>query len=314
MAQANPAGTPAGQPEKSASLPASLVEWLFAQAQASRWGLALQRFAQALARSAESRFRGARPSPEEVARYLKSLHLEDLALACACSEGKDAAWEYFVAHYRSDLNTAARAILGGGADSARAGELADSLYAELYGLDPAGSSKRKSLFDYFHGRSKLSTWLRAVLAQRHVDAIRAGRRTESLEEKEESELIRPHGKASTPDPDRPRYLTMLQQALTQAIGELAPRDRLRLACYYVQEMTLAQIGKMLGEHEATASRHLERARHELRQQVERALRDGTAPARGLSEAQIHLCFEYAVEEWPFDLSGVLWKNTPKPRT
>ena len=42
------------------------------------------------------------------------------------------------------------------------------------------------------------------------------------------------------------------------LDALAPRDRLRLAYYYVEELTLAEIGKLLGEHEATVSRKLER--------------------------------------------------------
>ena len=39
--------------------------------------------------------------------------------------------------------------------------------------------ERQSLFRYFHGRSSLATWLRAVLAQRVVDAVRVERRLES---------------------------------------------------------------------------------------------------------------------------------------
>jgi hypothetical protein len=76
---------------------------------------------------------------------------------------------------------------------------------------------------------------------------------------------------------------------------------LRLAYYYVHERTLAEIGRILGEHEATASRHLERTRRALRKRVEQALR---ARPR-LSEEQIRQCFAYALEEWPYDLTGVL---------
>ena len=190
--------------------------------------------------------------------------------------------------------------------------LADSLYAELYGLEQSEGSRR-SLFDYFHGRSKLSTWLRAVLAQRHVDALRAGRRTDSLDDDREEAFGRAALRASPSpaDPDRARLVTLLQEALVEALRALEPRDRLRLAYYYVHECTLAEIGRILGEHEATVSRHLERTRRALRKSVERTLRagsraDGSQEARpGLSEAQIRLCFEYAVEKWPFDLAGAL---------
>src|SRR5258708_9545249 len=166
---------------------APLIDWLHTEANCARWGLVRGRFAEALRRSVEKRFRGTRPDAAEVEVYLKSLRLEDLAVACAGDDGEEAAWEFFVGQFRQELRAAAGAILraSGAGDDLRAEELADSLYAELYGVTPAGSGRRKSLFEYFHGRSKLSTWLRAVLAQRHVDLLRKNWRTVSLEAEEE---------------------------------------------------------------------------------------------------------------------------------
>jgi RNA polymerase sigma-70 factor len=330
MPRERPAESPRDPLDEFLSAYAPLVEWLHAKAKAARWGLTPLCFAEALRHSVEHHFRGSSgvaasrsgASAAEVAAYLESLHAEDLALACACSEGNEPAWEYFMRAYRQDLYAAARAIIGQAsarADEARARELADSLYADLYGLEQRGA-RRRSLFDYFHGRSKLSTWLRAVLAQRFVDALRAGQRTESLEEKEDGEVLRGRAPGDTAaDPDRARYVAWLQAALLEALAALGPRDRLRLAYYYVQELALAQIGRILGEHEATTSRHLDRTRRELRQRVERALREGrirapgTPPAGKLSEAQIRLCFEYALEEWPFDLTRALSTETSGPK-
>ncbi|HEX2713693.1 MAG TPA: sigma-70 family RNA polymerase sigma factor [Candidatus Acidoferrales bacterium] len=304
-----PAEDPADCLNKFLSTHARSVEGLLAKTEAPRWGLTRARFAEALHRSAEHRFRGTNPAAAEVTAYLESLHVEDLALACACSDGNEQAWDDFVRRYRDDLHLAARAITGGkgqsssGGGDARAHDLADSLYAELYGLGQH-ASRRRSLFDYFHGRSKLSTWLRAILAQRHVDFLRASQRTEPLGDRQEAyvaETLRTHGSPVLPDPDRVRYLDTLRAALLEALAALAPRDRLRLAYYYVQERTLAEIGRILGEHEATASRNLERTRGALRKQVERTLR----AEKRLTDAQVQLCFEYALEEWPFDLSGAL---------
>ena len=92
----------------------------------------------------------------------------DLALACACAAGDERAWEHFISVQRPVLYRAADALDPSGA----ARELADSLYADLYGLRDGGGG-HASLFRYFHGRSSLSTWLRAVLAQRHVDRLRS---------------------------------------------------------------------------------------------------------------------------------------------
>ncbi len=304
-----PPEDPADRLNRFLSTHARLVEWLLAKTEAARWGLTRARFAEALERSVEHRFRSASPTAAEVAAYLESLHVEDLALACACSDGNEQAWDDFVRRYREDLYAAARAITScrgnspAAAGEAQARELADSLYAELYGL-AEHAPRRRSLLDYFHGRSKLSTWLRAVLARRHIDALRAAQHTEPLGEKEEAyiaETLRAHGSPVLPDPDRARYLDLLQTALLEALAALGPRDRLRLAYYYVHERTLAEIGRILGEHEATASRNLERTRRELRKEVERILR----AEKRLADAQIRLCFEYAMEEWPYDLTSAL---------
>jgi RNA polymerase sigma-70 factor, ECF subfamily len=286
--------------EPHSQIPTALAQQLFRKAEVPQeWGLTAERLAQALARSAARRFRDAASSRASVAAYLSSLHLADLALACACSDGCEAAWELFVRNFRPELYRAARAIAG----ESRGRELADSLYAELYGLEERGG-RRRSLLDYFHGRSKLGTWLRAVLAQRHVDELRRMRQTDSLDDTPDREGSRRRELPSAdppPDPEREQYLAMLQAALTEALAALAPRDRLRLSYYYVQELTLAQIGRLLGEHEATASRKIERTRRDVRRQVDTALRE----KRRLSEAQLLLCYEYAQQEWPFDLTQAL---------
>ena len=230
---------------------------------------------------------------EVVERYLASLHLEDLALAVACGDGNESAWEHFVRQHRPALYRAANAIDSTG--SAR--ELADSLYGELFGLTEH-EGERRSLFRYFHGRSSLATWLRTVLSQRYVDQIRRSRRLDPLPADEAASLV------STPEPmsaERARFLASMQRALTAAIGRLPPRDRLRLACYYAQELSMAQIGRTLGEHEATCSRHLARTRRAIREDVEYQLRN-----EGMSEAELRECFSSVVgDAGPLTLAEML---------
>ncbi len=265
------------------------------------WNLTAEQFQIALERSVARRFSSgaskSAPDPAAVEKYLALLHVQDLALACACSAGNVAAWEHFVAEYRPQLHHAARAIAGESA----APDLADSLFTELFGL-PETPGARRSLFEYFHGRSKLSTWLHAILARRHVDEIRRTRRFDPIEDSESDgsggHTLDLPAKNSTPDPERERYLVMMQAAVEVALDRLDPRDRLRLAYYYVEELTLLEIGKMLDEHEATVSRKLERTRQEVRRIVEAALRK----EKKLTDSQLRLCFEYAREEWPFDLT------------
>jgi RNA polymerase sigma factor (sigma-70 family) len=267
----------------------------------SEWGVTPEQFQRLLERSVIRRFSGSEMDPKGIEKYLDGLRLADLALAGACSAGNEAAWDFFVKQFRPELYRAARAIAG--ESSGR--EMADSLYGDLYGLREA-EGRRQSLFDYFHGRSRLSTWLRAILAQRHVDEIRRTRRTEPLDVAE-SDGDSPAGKVrfqatgASQDPDRLRFIAMLQTVLTTVLAALDSRDRLRLAYYYVDDLTLAQIGKILGEHEASVSRKLNRTRHSIRKSVEEALLE----EKKLSAEQLRLCFEYAQEEWPFDLTRAL---------
>lgn len=266
------------------------------RARADRWGLSVEDFAAALGRSLDHRFTGRAPSAAEVEQYLESLHLEDLALACACARGHEPAWVHFMREYRPVLLR----IASRGQQADRARDVADSIYGELYGLEERNGARR-SLLDYFHARSSLAGWLRAVVAQRLVDRARAARRLEPLPEDEAAMPAAPAGPAFELDPDRRRFLELVRQALGEAIAGIEPRDRLRLSLYYTQDMTLAAIGRVLGESEATASRKLERTRSALRTAVERRLRETDR----LTEAQVELCFEHARTDPAFDLARTL---------
>jgi len=273
-----------------------LVERLARRARIEHWSLGEDEFAEALRCSLLHRFAGRKATRGEVEQYLESLHLEDLALARACSRGNDTAWEHFVGEYRPIiLRLASR-----GQQADRARDVADSLYAELYGLNER-DGVRQSLFDYFHGRSTLAGWLKAVVAQRLVDWARAARRFDQLPDDEVAGEPAGGAAAGEPDVDRTRYLALVQNALSDALAGLDARNRLRLSLYYARDMTLKAIGRALGESEATASRKLERTRRALRGAVERRLRD----EQRLTDAEIALCFDYARTDPAFDLARAL---------
>jgi RNA polymerase sigma-70 factor len=305
-----------------------LLDQLFATSRAASWELRLETFAIALEYSATKHFAGQAPVAAKIEDYLSTLHLQDLALACACAEGSAAAWDYFVSTFRNYLRSAAGAILRCPPDSPASCELADSLFADLYGLGEGAN--RCSLFRYFHGRSSLKTWLRAVLAQRHVDSIRAGRRFTDIEAADGHATVRASSSATRPrlsgdgagplqDPHRADLVALFRRALEIALAVLDARDKERLRLYYAAQHTLVEIGRKLGEHESSVSRNLERTRRELRHQVERDLRKGGSslygptPAPGLSDDQIALCFEYAAEDASIDLDKLLPKSQPAVR-
>ena len=261
------------------------AERLYQASGAVRWKVPADVLANALERSAEKAFAGRSPSDAELERYFDKLHLADLALACGCAIGGEEAWDHFVREFRPGMYRAADAIDASGG----AREIAEALYAELFGLKEL-DGKRQSVFRYFHGRSSLATWLRSLIAQRHVDRHRETRRLEPLPEDSSPASIPLQSKVE--HPSRARFVAVMHAVLSTVIGALAPRDRLRLACYYAQEMTLAQIGRLTGEHEATVSRQLARTRRSIREEVERRLEC----EHRFSAAEMDECFESLVDD------------------
>jgi RNA polymerase sigma-70 factor len=306
-----------------------LVQRLYSESGAFSWDVPRDRFESALEHSCAKHFTSSTPAPHKVEEYLGALHLKDLALASACAEGLPEAWDHFVQQYRAYLRSAAAAILHCPPTSPAAIDLADSLYADLYGLSAGKDGAQRaslSLFRYFHGRSSLRTWLRAVLAQRHVDAIRANRRFTELDDddttKQAVSQIHTVAPLTDPprDPHRARYVALLSAALDLALASLDSRDRERLRLYYAEQQTLAEIGRRLGEHESSVSRNLDRIRRDLRAEVEASLRtgrpaaNGIAPRLGLSDAQIVLCFQYASEDAPVDLDKLFPRPAQPPKS
>ncbi len=260
----------------------------------------------AVTRSVVTRFAGEHADRGAVSTYVASLHAADLGLATLCDGGDDVGWSYLVTTYRPVLYRAAASLLGG---PAAGRDLADALWAELYGVGRTRASvepgtERRSLLRYFQGRSTLSTWLRSVLARRHVDVIRAQHRHAPLDRADHDAGPEPDPiptTSGTNDPDRAEVVRYARRGLRDAVGSLEARDRLRLAYYHVQGLTLAEIGRLLGEHEATTSRKLARTRKQLKATVERLLQE----RHRMTAAEIALCYEYLMEDRSVDVGALI---------
>ena len=267
--------------------------------------LAVDAFERAVDASVTHRFRSGRPTAAEVTRYLDSLNARDLALATACLDGNEEAWSHVMTEGRPGLYRAAGALTK---NESAGRELADALWAELYGVGSTRDSlepgaDRRPLLAYFHGRSTLATWMRSVLAQRHVDTLRQSSRLEPLD----TSAMGPErtGASQPADPDRARLQRAFEGALDAALRALDADDRLRVGLYYAQGLRLAGIGRITGEHEATVSRALSRIRSQIRTRVERELSD----AYGLDEHEIETCYQDALDQGAFDLTAVVGATT-----
>lgn len=241
-------------------------------AEAESVGLAKEEFARVLVAVGSKCNYGLPPgdvaTASRIAVFWRSLQLPDLALAHACALGREDAWRLFMERYREPLTQAAIGITG----SAVAGhELADSLYSEMFGITERDGERRSPLA-YYSGRGSFKGFLRATLAQRHVDDHRRTCRETPLPE---GELAATPAVADPP----PDVLARLSESLTSALRRLDPEDRFLLSAWFLDRRTLLEISRILQVHEATVSRRIGRLTARLHKELLTGLR-----ASGMSKA------------------------------
>jgi RNA polymerase sigma-70 factor (ECF subfamily) len=235
-------------------------------------------------------------STESASIFCAGLRLEELALARACAAGNEQAWQDFVNRFRQKLHNMALHITR---DGATAAELADSLFADLYGVN-ARDGVRRSKLVFYTGRGSLEGWLRTVMAQEFINRYRKQKRTVSLEEQTEEGV---QFAAPIPEPacaaDK-----RLETATDEALAELSAEDRFTLASYYLDGRTLAEIARTLGLHESSISRRLDRLSTSLRKRILASLR-----ARGMSHAQAAEALETDVRDLGLNLRSRLTQDS-----
>jgi RNA polymerase sigma-70 factor, ECF subfamily len=229
---------------------------------------------------------------KEVEDLLGTLRVEDLVLAKACAAGHERAWEQFMARFRELLYDSALSITR---EASQAKDLADSLYAELYGMNER-EGRRVSKLSSYTGRGSLEGWLRTVIAQEFINRYRTTKHLVSLDEEEEegAQFAAPApAPVSTSD-------TRVDSAVSSALAALDSESRTILAAYYLDGRRLAEIGRMLGFHEATASRKLDRITKTLR----KAIRDNLVK-QGMSKRQVEEALEADVRDLNVNVQNAL---------
>ena len=241
-------------------------------------------------------------SAAEVNSFLDALRADDLCLVVACERGDDAAWTDLMEQFRATVLSAARSA---SANEDAAEELAQSVWADLYGLRARADGSASGKLAYYSGCGSLGGWLRAVVGQLAIDRHRKTARLVQTEETADFDRLSREGHEETdhftvsapPDPERAlagqQTADALERALAHALAGLDAEDRLLIKLYYFDDLRLREAGAVLGVHEATASRRLTRLHGEVRKRVEAFLiaehgwtRQETA--RTLADAAAHL--------------------------
>ena len=206
---------------------------------------------------------------------LALLRLDELVLARACAAGNERAWEVFLNRYRATLYESAYKIAK---EESAARALADSLYAELYGVNEKGQQRASKLL-YYQGRGSLQGWLRTVVAQEYVNRYRNTRRETSLDA-----ALDNGQQFAAAEPDPPVTDPRVESAAAAELAALEPEERFLLAAYYLDRRTLAEIAKLQRVRESTISRKLERVTSGLRKRIRKRMMQAGMSARQADEA------------------------------
>jgi RNA polymerase sigma-70 factor, ECF subfamily len=239
-------------------------------------------------------------SESEIRAFFLSLRVDELALARACAAGVNAAWEIFLTRFREKLYLSALRIAR---EDSAARELADTLYADLYGTNTR-EGQRVSKLSSYTGRGSLEGWLRTVLSQEYVNRYRRTKRLVSLDEESEEGV---QFRAPEPEPIPPAADQRLAQATDEALAALSAEDRTILSAYYLDGRTLAEVARMLGVHESTISRKIDKLAKSLRKQIVAAL-----ARRGMSRRQAEEALEVDVRDLQLDIRRSLAQETSAP--
>lgn len=250
-------------------------------------------------------------SPKDINAFVDEMQADDLCLIIACERGDEKAWNDLVERFTVTVRSAARSA---SANEDAAEDLAQSIWAELYGLRSKKDGTTSSKLAYYSGRGSLAGWLRAVVAQLAVDMFRKQARLVQAEEDVDLDRLArdaPLAELQTAvvsglhNPEQAisnRFAESdLQQALGRAIKELSADDRLLVKLYYFDNLKLREAGRVLGVHEATASRRLTRVHSDLRKRVGEIL----VHERGWTQAETERSFAEVAQHLDTDLEGLL---------
>ncbi len=229
---------------------------LYGRSSAANFGITEEEFARILSEAASE--------VAEVERhaFYRSLKIEDLILARACLAGNGEAWETLVGCYRHKLFLMACRIAR---NECIARELADSLFAELFGIRERRDGSSASKLACYTGRASLESWLRAVLAQEYVNRFRRERKFVRLEDTEPQ-----HSQAEMAECDNAN--PVVAEALDTALVELSAEQRFLLAAYYLDERSLVELSRMLMLHETTIGRRIDKTLKTVRKRTLHHLR------------------------------------------
>jgi RNA polymerase sigma-70 factor, ECF subfamily len=213
----------------------------------------------------------------------RELDLPTLYLACACLRGDPRALAAFERTYLAQLPQFLARLT---TDAAVIDEVRQRLRIKLFVGTPPTITR--------YTRGTFTAWLRVVACRLAIDLLRE--RDQPLVPRGDDALEQ---RALTADPAlalvKARYQAQVSAAFAAALAALPPADRAMLRLCFVDDLGLAEIGRIYQLSKSAVSRRLSRCRADLVADVKRRLHDELGVAEAdldsimrLVTSQLHL--------------------------
>jgi RNA polymerase sigma-70 factor (ECF subfamily) len=274
------------EPDLAADLSAALAR---GRAAFSEIALPDHAFARHLARAATRMSDGAR---------LSELVAEDLYLACACLVGAPGAANAFT----SRLHPVIRRSIARMGPKPNTDEIQQEVLAGLL----VGSPARPPEIGAYAGRAPLARWVEVVAQRATLVWLRTERARATAAARA---TVEPRLGADTPMDAaffRERYLAGFGEALKEALRRAPEQDRAILRLQIVNNVSVEQIGKMLGVAQSTASRWLAKARDNVLVDLKVILNERL----GIPSAEVESLADLLVSRLDLSISQVLKADEP----
>lgn len=188
------------------------------------------------------------PPDRDLLQTLEALKSADLYLACACLEGNDKGSRAFEEAYFPVLNRALAGICG------RTGQVDDvkqSVYQKVF----SGEGGRPPAIHKYDGVGDLRAWVRVTAVRMALNLKRDTKRERPLSP--DILVTLPKG-GPGPEEDYLKrvYSDAFKKAFQRALTGLDHKQRNLLRYYYIDGLTVEQIGGIYRVHKATISRRL----------------------------------------------------------
>jgi len=190
---------------------------------------------------------------------LKELHAGDVLLALGCANGDTRA----LAQLDQRIAQIVPRAVGRLNSSNAFAEEVRQLLAQRLLVPPEGAQAR--ILDY-RGKGPMDRWLRAAALRVALNLLESDK---SPRQQGDSAIRGLADGGDSPERNhlRKRYGPEFKAAVESALTSLSPKERNYLRLYFVEGLTLDQIGGMEGSHKSSVSRWLSRARQTVGAQV-----------------------------------------------